>query len=1517
MGFTRKSTLLLGASLLAFAAVMGNSDAEAASANTWQGGSGNWFDAGNWTDGIPVTGETVIIGGGPSVWQAAIQTPGGEAGDILIESNGLLTVAVDGTLDATGAVTVGSNATADSLGGTFHIHSGGTATVDGLFVGSTNAAAGESTAIVAGTGSALTVSGANNYQFTIGGGNAAIMEISGGGVVNAGAAGDRQVQVGTGLAGEGGVLKIGKGGLSGTLNASGVYLASSDSTVVFDHTDNVTFDTVISGSGSVTKDGSGTLTLTGANTYSGGTFFNDGIVSVSQDSNLGNPAGALTFNGGTLQFGAAFDPNSMRAITLQAGGGTIDTNGNDVKIVRTISGTGSFTKTGEGTLTLSGMNNFTGETIISQGTLALENQGRLQSSSLVTVNGTLDISAASGAALKALTGSGKIILGNAGLRIDGGTNVFSGVISGNGGLSIMGGTQTFTGENTFLGATSVGANSQLRIGDGGTTGSIIGNIGNYGSVVFNRSNSLTYGGVITGPGTLGVMGGGTLVVTGDSSFNGGTIIQDSTLQVGNGGTSGRIGYGNVLLLGESTLAFNRSNDSSFSGAISGGGSLRQIGTGTTTLSGNLSGFTGLATVSAGTLRMESVIGGNLAVDAGATGEFKLNGGDVSYGGAVTGSGTFAKSGGSTLNMTGDISGFTGLTDVSSGTLRLATVPGGDMRIMGTGLLNLTADATFGGALTGYGTFGKEGNATLTITGDHSGFIGVTRIYAGALRYETLPGKNGIDVKSGTGLIFALPGDANYAGPMIGGGTIVKTESSTLTLSGKIGGFTGITGVTDGTLRLESLPGGTITAVDAGTVEFALADDTTVSNLINGNGTLVKSGATTLTLAGDISDFTGTTSVSEGTLSLQSLPGGAIAVGSSGTAQLALADGTVVSNQITGSGMLVKSGASALTLAGDISGFAGMTSVSEGALTLATLPGGNLDVGASATLNFAVAEDATFGGVVSGSGLIVKSENSTLTLTGDNSGFTGATRIDDGKLIVNGAFGGPLTIENGAFIGGSGTVGTLTVGTGGTVSPGNSPGTLTVAGDITFEPNSIYEIEIDPLTGAHDQIAVRDTATLNGGTAAHIGLEPGSGYDPAATYTILTASSVNGTFDNVVSDFAFLYPTLEYYGDRVDLTIIRNDVDFAAIGDTPNQQATGGAVEALGPTNTLYRNVVSLNAEAARDAFDQLSGASNATMRTAILANTNLIRDAATNRVRAAFDSVAAKPVPVMAYGEDQTMTGVETHGSGIAAWGEVLGNWTSMDGNGNAAGFDNSLGGLVAGIDGAIGNDWRIGAMGGYSSTSFSGDDGASGSTNDYHFGVYGGGEVGAIGIRMGAAYTWYEVDSDRSVAFGAFSDQLSASYDANAFQAFAEAGYRIDAGESAFEPYANLAYVNMHTDGYTETGGAAALSVAASDSDVWFSTIGVRAATDFALGATSATARVGLGWRHAYGDTTPLASVAFTGGGAFGISGLPLDEDAAVLEAGLDFALSPMSTLGISYEGQIGSEAQSHTARLNFAISF
>lgn len=78
------------------------------------------------------------------------------------------------------------------------------------------------------------------------------------------------------------------------------------------------------------------------------------------------------------------------------------------------------------------------------------------------------------------------------------------------------------------------------------------------------------------------------------------------------------------------------------------------------------------------------------------------------------------------------------------------------------------------------------------------------------------------------------------------------------------------------------------------------------------------------------------------------------------------------------------------------------------------------------------------------------------------------------------------------------------------------------------------------------------------------------------------------------------------------------------------------------------------------------------------------------------------------------------------------------------------------------------------------------------------------------------------------------------------------------------------------------------------------------------------LGWRHAFGDTTPLAALRFAGGGSpFGIGGVPVARNAAVIEAGLDYAISPNATLGISYGGQFGSGIADHSAKANFNVKF
>ncbi|WP_230978917.1 autotransporter outer membrane beta-barrel domain-containing protein [Ollibium composti] len=308
-------------------------------------------------------------------------------------------------------------------------------------------------------------------------------------------------------------------------------------------------------------------------------------------------------------------------------------------------------------------------------------------------------------------------------------------------------------------------------------------------------------------------------------------------------------------------------------------------------------------------------------------------------------------------------------------------------------------------------------------------------------------------------------------------------------------------------------------------------------------------------------------------------------------------------------------------------------------------------------------------------------------------------------------------------------------------------------------------------------------------------------------------------------------------------------------------------------------------------------------------------------------SLRATTTPVLAYGENGTdnhATSAIGHAlapadtANLAAWGSAFGSWGSTDGDGNAAGLDRSVGGFFTGIDGQVAENVRLGIMTGYSHTNFDVDGrSSSGESDNYHLGIYAGSQMGALGLRAGAAYTWHDISTSRSVAFPGFADSLTADYNAGTFQAFGEAGYRIDTASASFEPFANLAYVNLHTDGFTEKGGAGALHADGQTTDTTFTTLGVRASTTFDLGGMKATARGMIGWRHAFGGTTPLASLAFSGGSPFAIAGVPIAKDTAVLEAGLDFAISDNATLGISYAGQIGSHTRDNGAKANLSVRF
>jgi len=428
------------------------------------------------------------------------------------------------------------------------------------------------------------------------------------------------------------------------------------------------------------------------------------------------------------------------------------------------------------------------------------------------------------------------------------------------------------------------------------------------------------------------------------------------------------------------------------------------------------------------------------------------------------------------------------------------------------------------------------------------------------------------------------------------------------------------------------------------------------------------------------------------------------------------------------------------------------------------------------------------------------------------------------------------------------------------------------------------------------------------------------YAPATTYTILTADGGrSGTFtEGVTSNLAFLDPSLSYDANNVYLTMTRNDISFQNVGITPNQIVTGGAVESLGLSNSVHDAVLNLSAPQAQYAFDQLSGEIHASARTALIEDSRFIRNTVNDRIRAAFDGVGASTGNVVTYVDGKPVA-VPVTTDRLAVWGEAIGSWGHTDGDGNAARLHRSTGGFFIGADAPLFDTWRFGAVAGYSATHFDVKGRrSSGDSDNYHVGLYGGTQWSDLAFRTGAAYTWHDVSTARNVIFPGFGNSLKGDYNAATAQVFGEFAYGFNAGGARFEPFVNLAYVNLHTDGFRETGGAAALTSPSANTDATFTTLGLRGATSFDMGGATLTAKGLVGWRHAFGDATPDAVMRFaSGGSAFTIAGVPIARDAAAIEAGLDFAITPDAILGIAYGGQFGAGAADQSVKANLNVRF
>lgn len=1432
----------------------------------WNGAGGNWGTATNWTPiNVPdAVGDAAVFNNSGAA-QPNVDLGGGTFGPSFLSlfestdytiSNGTLNF-----VDVTGSSGVDSQSSANIT----------------LNISLTEQAGHAASVVHSGTGT-LTLTNANSY--------------TGGTTINAGAVNvQNSAALGTGA------VAVASGA---TLELEGVAL-------------NVGNALTLNGTG--VANGGALRNVSGSNIYGG-------TITLASASRINSDAGQLDIIGGitganqNLTIGGAGNIFISSAITT---------------------GAGSLTKDGSGGLALVGNNTYTGATTINGGYVQINGGNAINDAGAVIVNagGLLQVNAAE--TIGSLSGSGNVLLQTAGSLTTGGNNAsttFSGVISEFGpvGSLVKAGTGTFTlaGANTYTGATNINAGALVA-----ANATALGTAANGTTVAAGAS--LTIANVAIGAEAVTLNGGTALTGTGTASL-----------------------AGAVTLAASSTVTVGGTDQLTLSGAVSGVGfGIDKAGAGTLTLSG-ANTYTGVTTVTGGTLALTggTAIANAGAVVVGAPGTLRVD--QLEAIGSIAGAGNLILNAGlttggnnATTAVSGTLSGAGGLTKIGTGAFTLSNAGNagftGDILVVNGILIGSTA-----------GSLGAASGDIFVTGGTGLSFGGAAHakdalnVSGGAAQNGTI-GVNTL-VLSGTGEIAAnatinVAGAAAQSGPlstMAGTVTAATYRLDSGTISGNATASTAFdmrSGLVSGTLNGAA----ELVKSTAGTVTFSGA------NTYSG-GTTVNAGTLQINPGGTLGNTAGTTRVNGGDLNLGgttqtqaslTLSGGLIQNGALNAGAFNFTNTGIASANLAGAGALTKTGAGTAVLSGTNTftggttvaagtlrlqggaalGNSGPVAVNGGALSIAASEiigslsgaGGTVDIDAGQTLTVNQTAAGMFAGEFADSGTLTKAGAGLLALTGDSSGFAGTTIVSGGSLIVGlngeGSLGGMLDVRDGGILGGSGTVGTTVVGSGGTIAPGNSIGTLNVAGDVTFAAGSRYEVEVDPAGPDSDLIHATGQAFLNGGSVVHIGL--GGTYDPTSIYTILTADGgLNGAFADVTSDFAFLDPALGYGANDVTLTLERNDIGFDDIGETRNQRATASGVESLDFGNDVYDAVVVLDGATARAAFDQLSGEIHASLKTALIEDSRHIRDAATNRIRAAFGGVGTSAGPVLAYGPDGTYA-APAGTEGMAGWGQVFGSWGETDGDGNAAQLDRSTGGLLVGADGMLGT-WRLGLLAGYSHSSFDADDRASSASSDnYHLGAYAGTQWGALAFRSGLAYTWSDLATRRSVDFPGLSDSLEADYDAGTAQVFGELGYLAKAGRIAFEPFAGLAYVNLDTNGSSERGGGAALLSNGGSTNTTFSTLGVRVESGFEVGGMTAMARGMLGWRHAFGDITPLASQSFAGSEAFTVAGAPIAEDAAVIELGFVLDLTDWATLGLSYDGQFGSGAQDHSAKANFSLKF
>lgn len=1017
------------------------------------------------------------------------------------------------------------------------------------------------------------------------------------------------------------------------------------------------------GATSITKSGASTWLLTGTNSsYSGATTISSGVLGAASlanggvNSSLGaatNAATNLVLNGGTLQYtGTGSSTDRLFSVGTTVGSkldssgsgpvnftntGSMGFNGQNGARSLTLTGTNSnantlaavigdsggatsLTKSGTGTWVLNGTNTYSGNTIISEGSLQIGSGG---------TSGTL--------------GSGSIT-DNGNLTVNRSNSItMSNTISGSGSFTQAGtGATTLGGANSYVGATRItgGVLIVTTLANGGSAS----NIGSSGNAATN---------LILDGGTLRYSPGAGAAVSTDRLFSvgtaGGTIDASGGFNI-NFTNTGSMGFNGQSGARTLTLTGNNANDNTLAAVIgdnAGATSVTKTGGGIWLLSG-ASTYTGATTMSGtGVLKVSSLANGGVASSIGASssaaGNLVLNGGTFMYmGGLVSTDRLFSLgtagatinvfgSGGITFTNTGSM-GFNGqsgartltLANASGGTSTLAAVIGDNggptsLTRINAGIWALSGASTYTGVTAINGNIATILSVANLANGGVASNIGAATsdaanlvLNGGTLRYTGAGsstdrlfslGTNGISLDaSGTGdLKFTNTGSMEFNGQsgartlsLIGTSLGFNTLASVIGDNGgatsvsKLGTgkwvltgnntYSGTTTISGGVLQIgHSTASGTVGSgniVNNGTLVLFRSDSFTLSNVISGTGT-VSNAQGTGRLSG-MNTYTGFTSISTGTLVVDTLANGGspsnIGASSSAAGNLQLNGGTFrYVGPAVSTDRLFSVGTSS-TL--DASGTGALNFTNTGALVLPftlartfTLTGTNTDAN---TLAPSLGDNTA---VTS----LVKSGTGTWVLTGANT-YTGITTISGGVLQVGnggttGALGAGFVFNNANLTinrSNAVTIANTISGTGSLTQAGT--GTTTLTGISTYSGSTT--IDAGTLQIGNGGI----TGSLGGGAIVNNGTLT---FNRSDAVTLGNTVSGGGTF-------------VQAGTGTITLTGLFNPTGPVMINTGGLQVGNGGLLGGLGSGNVTNNGSLIINRSNAYTLFNAISGTGSLT-----------------------------------------------------------------------------------------------------------------------------------------------------------------------------------------------------------------------------------------------------------------------------------------------------------------------------------